>query len=144
MQRSKRCVRLHGYSITLSARPRNSCGDRLGGLLIDHQIELGRLLDRQIRRLGALEDLVDKYGAAKGCVVVGTVADQPASLDEALERVDHGRAQLERAFEDCIVQVEQAPGEQNDQRAGALGPKAFGLSLTLLLRSTLILNAMFY
>jgi ABC transporter substrate binding protein len=26
MQRSKRCARLHGYSITLSARPRNSCG----------------------------------------------------------------------------------------------------------------------
>ena len=30
--------------------------ERLGSLQIDHQLEIGRLLDRQVGRLGALED----------------------------------------------------------------------------------------
>ena len=36
---------------------------RLGGLEIDHQLELVRLLDGQVAGLGALEDLVDSSGA---------------------------------------------------------------------------------
>src|SRR3954451_4672187 len=38
-------------------RLRHGEAERRGGLEIDHQIELGRLLDRQVSRLGALEDL---------------------------------------------------------------------------------------
>jgi hypothetical protein len=41
--------------MTSSARATSDCGhreaERLGGLEIDHQLELGRLLDRQIGRL---------------------------------------------------------------------------------------------
>ena len=33
--------------------------DRLGGLEVEYQVELGRLLDGEFRRLGALEDSVD-------------------------------------------------------------------------------------
>ena len=36
---------------------RHGEAERLGGLEVDDQLELGRLLDRQIGRLGALEDL---------------------------------------------------------------------------------------
>jgi len=32
---------------------------RLGGLEVDHKLELRRLLDRKLAGLGALEDLVD-------------------------------------------------------------------------------------
>src|ERR1051325_7810495 len=36
---------------------RDRQAERLGGLQIDHQLEFGGLFDRQIGRLGALEDL---------------------------------------------------------------------------------------
>jgi hypothetical protein len=52
---------------------------RLRGLEIDHQLEFGRLHDRQIRGVGPPEDAADlDTGAA---IVVGSVvsiADQPA------------------------------------------------------------------
>ena len=59
MHRSKQC----SYSITSSARASN-CGGTveakcLGGFQIDDQFELGRLLDRQIGGLFALEDAID-------------------------------------------------------------------------------------
>ena len=38
--------------------------ERLGGLEVDHQLELGRLLDRQVGGLGALENSVDIGGGA--------------------------------------------------------------------------------
>jgi len=38
--------------------------ERLCGLQIDHQFELGRLLDRQVGRFSALENLVDENGGA--------------------------------------------------------------------------------
>src|SRR5215470_18803766 len=39
-------------------RLRNSQAKRLGGLEVDHQLELGGLLDGQVGGLGTLEDLV--------------------------------------------------------------------------------------
>jgi hypothetical protein len=36
--------------------------ERLGGLTVYHQVELGRLLDRQVGRLGALENAIDIRG----------------------------------------------------------------------------------
>src|SRR2546428_3562917 len=38
--------------------------ERLGGLQVDHQFELRGLLDWEVARLGALQDLVHKRGAA--------------------------------------------------------------------------------
>ena len=50
------------HLITLSARPapfwRNRQANLLGGFEIDHQLELRRLLHRQIGRLGSLQDFV--------------------------------------------------------------------------------------
>ena len=42
----------------------NREAERLGGLEIDHQLEFGRLLDGQVGRFGAFEDLVDVDGGA--------------------------------------------------------------------------------
>ena len=51
------------HSITSSARASSIGGtveaERLGGLEVDDQFELGRLLHRQVPRLGALENLVN-------------------------------------------------------------------------------------
>jgi hypothetical protein len=42
--------------------------DLLGRFQIDHQLELGRLLDRQVSRLGAFKNLVNvSGGTAKSC-----------------------------------------------------------------------------
>jgi hypothetical protein len=43
--------------------------ERLGGLHIDDQLERGRLLDGQVARLGAFEDLVHEVGGAPMQVV---------------------------------------------------------------------------
>src|SRR5499427_1980640 len=45
---------------------RDRHSERVGGLAIDHQVEFRRLLDRQVARLGALDNLVDeRCGAAE-------------------------------------------------------------------------------
>ena len=44
-------------------RWRNREAERLGGLHIDDKLELRQLLDREIGRFRALEDLVDASGA---------------------------------------------------------------------------------
>jgi len=43
-------------------RLRDREAERLGGLEVDDQLELSRLLDGEISRLGTLEDLVDVGG----------------------------------------------------------------------------------
>ena len=58
----------HFYSITPSARASsvggNSDAKCLGGLEVDDQFELGRLLDRQVGRLRPFEDFVHVAGSA--------------------------------------------------------------------------------
>ena len=57
------------HSITSSARAssvrRNFEAERLGGLEVDHQLELGRRLHRQVGRLLAFEDAVDIAAARR-------------------------------------------------------------------------------
>src|SRR5262252_1991729 len=60
---------------------RDRHSERVGGLAIDHQVEFRRLLDRQVARLGALDNLVDeRCGAAEEIGEVLAVAHQPAGL----------------------------------------------------------------
>src|SRR5712672_1894847 len=40
--------------------------ERLGRLQVDHELELGRLLERDVTRLRTLEDLVDESRRASG------------------------------------------------------------------------------
>jgi len=54
-------MRLTLISITSLACASSDCGteaERLGGLDVDHQLEFGRQLDRQVSRLRLLEDLL--------------------------------------------------------------------------------------
>ena len=75
------------YSITSSARASSVGGtveaERLGGLEVDDQLELGRRLHRQVGRLLALEDAVDVAGRAPVLVdKIRPIGDQAAGGDE--------------------------------------------------------------
>jgi hypothetical protein len=43
---------------------RDSQAERLGGLEVDDELEFGRVLDGQLGRLGAFQDLVDVGGGS--------------------------------------------------------------------------------
>ena len=64
-----------------------------GGLQVDDEVELDRLLDRQVAGLGALQDAVDIVGGA-GKVVrhIGSVRYQAALIGVFPLRVDGGQA----------------------------------------------------
>src|SRR6516225_10035065 len=65
----------------------------LRGLEIDDQLEGRRLLDRQIGRLGALQNLSGvNANQAKGSYEVQSIADQAASFDELARLVDRRNA----------------------------------------------------
>jgi hypothetical protein len=69
--------------------------ERLRGLEIDHQLELGRLLHRQLVRLGALEHLArHDAGLAHDVGDVGAVAQQTALGRELTQRPDNRYASL--------------------------------------------------
>src|SRR6266436_6142053 len=62
-------------------RLRNSQSEGPGGLEIDHQLERGGLLDRQIAGLGAFEDLVYVCGGTTESIgVVGAIAEKSPRL----------------------------------------------------------------
>src|ERR1700716_3990560 len=66
---------------------------RLCGLQIDHQFELGRLLDRQVGRLRTLENLVDEDGGpTKKISNIGPVGQKEARLGQL--SLDRGGWQL--------------------------------------------------
>src|SRR6266511_2663073 len=61
-------------------RRRHVEAERLGGLEVDHQLELGRRLHRQVGRPLALEDAIDVAGRAPVRVDrIRSVGDQPAA-----------------------------------------------------------------
>ena len=90
--------------MTSSARASSACGiddaERLRGLQVDAQAELGRPLDRQVAGARALQDLVHLDGGAPHQVVeVGAVADQepsPRFLRRLADRAAAGRASRAR------------------------------------------------
>ena len=78
---------------------RNRQAERFGGLEIDDQLELGRLLHRQIARFGTLEYPSDvNAGLAEGSGDTRSKADQAAGRDEFTERIDrrNGMARCQR------------------------------------------------
>src|SRR5580765_2334559 len=65
----------------LQERRRDRQAEGLGGLEVDHQLELGGLLDREVCRPGAPEYLVDvDRRAANDVVDVRTVGEERTAL----------------------------------------------------------------
>src|SRR5258708_39208907 len=65
--------------------------ESIGGLTIYHQVEFGRLLDRQVAGLCTLENLVDEgRGATEEIEEILAVAHQPTTL-HVITLCEHGR-----------------------------------------------------
>ena len=63
--------------------------ERLGGLEVDHQLELDRGLDGKLARLLALEDAIDIGRRAPKIIgQVNSVGQQAADFSEETERID--------------------------------------------------------
>jgi hypothetical protein len=70
-------------------RRRDVEAERLGGLEVDDQLQLGGELNRQIARRNAVQDLVHVIAAAAEAVTeVDAIADQPAVIDMLAISVD--------------------------------------------------------
>src|SRR5712691_2132837 len=89
--------------------------ERLGGLEVDHQLEFGRLLDRQIAGLGALQDLVHVRGSS--AIQVGQ--HRPIAHESARRRklpvvIHRGQAVVRRKLHDpSLIEVDQVAPERD-------------------------------
>ena len=117
------------HSITSSARASSVGGtveaERLGGLEVDDQLELGGLLDRQVGGLLALEN---SAGVDAGLTVrvgdAAAVAHQAAGRDKLATLIDRGHRVAERqcgelfaaASEECIGADHERAGSQLEPR----------------------------
>src|SRR5215471_16594618 len=76
---------------------RHANAERPSGLEIDHQLIFGRLLDRQTRRLLALEDTIDVRSRTPNYVgSIRSIGDQCPFCDELPMTIDRGESMLFR------------------------------------------------
>src|SRR6266849_6619059 len=81
----------------LEERRRDGEAEGLGGLQVDHQLVVGRLLDREIAWLRSLEDLVDVERESTVILApVGAIGHEAAALRKRPEHGDRRKAMLER------------------------------------------------
>src|SRR5205814_1699767 len=79
--------------------------ERLGGLEIDHKLEPGRLRDRQVGGLLALENTAGVDAALTGRILSGAcVADQSAGCDECALSVHRGYTMTRRQRDNWITE----------------------------------------
>src|SRR5262245_27558525 len=90
----------------------------LSGFKIDHQIVLGRCLDRHVGRFLTLEDAVDVIGGASPSVPkTGSIRDQASIGDELVIEVDRGKSVAGRKLDDQIALSERYRARRHDQTA---------------------------
>ena len=89
-------------SRSVSSSTTNILDMAAAGLHVDHELELRRSLDRNVARLGALEDLVDEDRSATiECEKVHAVAEEPTRV-RILDEADRGQAVLDRELRDRL------------------------------------------
>ena len=96
-------------------RRRHNQAERLGGLQIDHQLECGRLLHRQIGRLGAVEDLPGVSGElAVDSGEAGSIADQAAQSGELTPVIDRRNRMVRRQRDEllALAAVQRVPADE--------------------------------
>jgi hypothetical protein len=90
--------------------------ERLGGREVDEELHLHHLLDRQISRLGTAEDLAGVDARLPVAIgEIGSVAHQPACLDELAPHVNCGHRMAGRQRDDLSTLVcEQRVGADDE------------------------------
>src|SRR5262245_23734553 len=92
--------------------------DRLGGLQIDHQLELGWRLHRKVGRLLAPEDAVDVTGRASELVDgIRSIGNQAAGGGEVGEWVNRTQLVARRKHDDQLAVNHRRRGPRHDQAA---------------------------
>src|SRR5215813_1295838 len=92
--------------------------ERLGGLEVNYQFVLGRILHWQIRRSLALKDAVDITSSAPVQVgIVGPVGDQASVGDEGTVRIYGGQLVLGGKRDDQIAMNQDRWARRHDQSA---------------------------
>src|SRR5437870_7444047 len=85
-------------------RLRDRNAERLGGLEVDHELELGRLFHRKLAGLRALEDLVDEACEPEIKVrIVHRVGYQSPGLDELAGRIGGGQPAAGHRVDDRLL-----------------------------------------
>src|SRR5215831_4860775 len=88
----------------------------VGGLEVDEQQEFRRLLDRQVGRLGAFQDLIDMMRSAPEEVVrVSAVTCQPANRDERAGVVERGQPLARRKLDNLSPRLGKERRAQDNQ-----------------------------
>ena len=116
--------------------------ERLSGPEIDHQLELGRLLDRQLGRLGAPEDAVDISRRTPVQVSdVNPVGHQPARQSEWSQRVHRGQPMAGRqADNELAMKYVKGSGRNASPPTGSRASPAIAASISLALRTGALIN----
>jgi hypothetical protein len=96
----------------------DSEAERLGGFQVDDEMELGRLLHGQIRRLRTLENPAAVDADLAECVgPVRSVAHQPASCGKGAVDVDRRQTVLQRQRRNLGAAVEEQSVGSNHESA---------------------------
>ena len=116
------------HSITSSARASSVGGtveaEHPGGLQVDDQLELGRLHDRQVRRLGALEDAAGvDAGLTIGIRDIGSVAHQPADLGIGARCICRGDPMMRRQVDQLDAPAVEEGVAGDEEGVGPLARK---------------------
>src|SRR5712691_11797711 len=106
-------------------RLRDCQPQRLCGLEVDHQFELRRLLDRKIRRPGALQDLIDiGDGGPMEIRLAYVISHQATAVDgERRISIDRRQSVAGRKFGySCALNTENALGRREESFGVLPGP----------------------
>src|SRR5215471_3333643 len=100
-------------------RWRHRQAERLCGFQVDDKLECGRLLDRQIGRLGSLEDLSGvNADQAKGGCEARSVADQAAGSSELAPRIYRRNCMARCQSHELLAPAAEERIRADDERAG--------------------------
>src|SRR5262249_733747 len=95
--------------------------ERLGSLEVDHQLELGRLNNRQVCRLLALENPAGVNSRLTKYVGdAGSIADEAAGRDKLAQRVNRGYRVVRRQRRKFIAPADKERIGKDHQRASSL------------------------
>src|SRR5262245_65984088 len=93
--------------------------------MVDDQLQLARLYDRQVRRFGALEDATGLGAKLTKCVSEAcSIAHQPAGFRKVAKRIGRGQSTKHRQERQLDTPVVKERGAWDEQTVGPFAAKA--------------------